>query len=106
VTTDIDDEETIRQVADQLKKEFPDVQSAEIESTTWAEFDALSGRRCAISSEFSRNALRRSVSKDPGYLTAPNPYSPASCRLWESRPCWSAGSANADTSADISKTSR
>ena len=44
MTTDIDDEDTIRQVVDSLQEKLPDVPRAEIETVARAEFDALSGR--------------------------------------------------------------
>jgi translation initiation factor 2 alpha subunit (eIF-2alpha) len=44
VTTDIDDEETIRQVVERLDEKFPDVPRAEIEEVARAEFAALSDR--------------------------------------------------------------
>lgn len=44
MTTDIDDEESIRQVVDRLEKKFPDVPRGEIEGVARAEFTALSDR--------------------------------------------------------------
>lgn len=44
MTTDIDDEDTIRQVVDRLQEKLPDVPRERIESVARAEFDALSGR--------------------------------------------------------------
>ena len=44
MTTDIDDEETLRQVVDRLAEKFPDLPRPEIESAARAEFDALTGR--------------------------------------------------------------
>jgi anti-sigma-K factor RskA len=44
VTTDIDDEETIRQVVDRLEKKFPALPRAQIEDVARAEFMALSDR--------------------------------------------------------------
>ncbi|WP_146069329.1 three-helix bundle dimerization domain-containing protein [Cryobacterium sp. Y11] len=44
MTTDIDDEETIRQVVERLEEKFPDVPRAEIEEVARAEFAALSDR--------------------------------------------------------------
>ncbi len=44
VTTDIDDEETIRQVVDRLEKKFPDLPRTQIEDVARAEFMALADR--------------------------------------------------------------
>lgn len=44
MTTDIDDEDTIRQVVDRLQEKLPDVPRSEIESVARAEFEALNGR--------------------------------------------------------------
>lgn len=44
VTTDIDDEDTIRQVVDRLQEKLPDLPRGEIETVARAEFNALSGR--------------------------------------------------------------
>ena len=44
VSTDIDDEETVRQVVERLQKKFPDVPREEIEVVAQSEFDALAGR--------------------------------------------------------------
>jgi hypothetical protein len=44
VSTDIDDEETVRQVVERLEKKFPDVPRQEIEVVARSEFDALAGR--------------------------------------------------------------
>jgi hypothetical protein len=44
VSTDIDDEETVRQIVERLQKKFPDVPRDEIERVAQTEFDALAGR--------------------------------------------------------------
>lgn len=44
MTTDIDDEETLRQVVDRLQEKFPDLPRTEIETAARTEFDALAGR--------------------------------------------------------------
>jgi len=44
VTTDIDDEDTIRQVVDRLQEKLPDLPRDRIEQVARAEFEALSGR--------------------------------------------------------------
>jgi anti-sigma-K factor RskA len=44
VTTDIDDEETIRQVVDRLQKKFPDLPRTQIEHVARSEFAALADR--------------------------------------------------------------
>ncbi|WP_130179050.1 three-helix bundle dimerization domain-containing protein [Cryobacterium sp. SO1] len=44
MTTDIDDEETIRQVVDRLEKKFPDLPRIQIEDVTRSEFAALADR--------------------------------------------------------------
>ena len=44
MTTDIDDEDTIRQVVDRLQEKLPDVPRPEIEAAARAEFEQLSGR--------------------------------------------------------------
>jgi hypothetical protein len=44
VTTDIDDEETLRQVVDRLAEKFPDRPRAELETVARTEFVALAGR--------------------------------------------------------------
>lgn len=44
MTTNLDDENMLRQVVDRLQEKLPDVPRAEIESTARTEFDALSGR--------------------------------------------------------------
>ena len=44
VTTDIDDEETIRHIVERLEKKFPDIPRAEIADVARAEFTALSDR--------------------------------------------------------------
>ena len=42
--TDIDDEDTIRQVVDRLQEKLPDVPRPEIEAVAREEFEQLSGR--------------------------------------------------------------
>jgi hypothetical protein len=44
VTTNIDDEDMLRQVVDRLQEKLPDVAREEIEATARTEFEALSGR--------------------------------------------------------------
>jgi anti-sigma-K factor RskA len=44
VTTDIDDEETLRQVVDRLAEKFPDLPRSELEAAARTEFEALVGR--------------------------------------------------------------
>jgi len=44
VTTDIDDEDTIRQVVDRLQEKLSDIPRDRIEAVARAEFDALNGR--------------------------------------------------------------
>jgi hypothetical protein len=44
VTTDVDDEDTIRQVVDRLQEKLPDTPRAELERVAREEFDAISGR--------------------------------------------------------------
>lgn len=44
MTTDIDDEDTIRQVVDRLQEKLPDLPRDRIEQVARAEFEALSGR--------------------------------------------------------------
>jgi len=44
VTTDVDDEDTVRQVVDRLQEKYPDVGRAEIEGVAREEYDALAGR--------------------------------------------------------------
>lgn len=44
MTTQIDDEETIRQVVERLEKKFPDLPRTQIEDVARAEFAALSDR--------------------------------------------------------------
>ena len=44
MTTDIDDEDTIRQVVDRLQEKLPDIPRHRIEEVARTEFDALSGR--------------------------------------------------------------
>lgn len=44
VTTDIDDEDMLRQVVDRLQEKLPEVPRTEIEAAARTEFDALSGR--------------------------------------------------------------
>jgi hypothetical protein len=44
VSTDIDDEETVRQVVERLEKKFPDVPRDQIAAIAQTEFDALAGR--------------------------------------------------------------
>ena len=44
MTTDVDDEDTVRQVVDRLQEKYPDVGRAEIEGVAREEYDALAGR--------------------------------------------------------------
>jgi hypothetical protein len=44
VTTDVDDEDTIRQVVDRLQEKLPDTPRDELERVAREEFDAISGR--------------------------------------------------------------
>ncbi|MCU1405936.1 MAG: hypothetical protein JWQ43_2239 [Glaciihabitans sp.] len=44
MTTEMDDEETIRQVIVRLTDKYPDAAPAEIESIARSEFEALAGR--------------------------------------------------------------
>jgi hypothetical protein len=44
VTTEVDDEDTIRQVVDRLQEKYPEVAREELESVAREEFDAISGR--------------------------------------------------------------
>ena len=44
VTTDIDDEETRRQVVDRLEERYPQTSRADIEDAVTEEFESLTGR--------------------------------------------------------------
>ena len=44
VTTDVDDEDTIRQVVDRLQEKNPDVPREHLERIAREEFDAIAGR--------------------------------------------------------------
>lgn len=44
VTSEISDEETVRQVVDRLQEKFPQIPRSELEHVAQAEFQALAGR--------------------------------------------------------------
>ena len=44
MTTDVDDEDTLRQVVDRLQEKYPDLPRAELEGVAREEYDSLSGR--------------------------------------------------------------
>jgi hypothetical protein len=61
VTTDVDDENTIRQVVDRLQEKYPDMDRTELDAVAREEFVSLSGRpvRDYLSILTERSARKR-----------------------------------------------
>ncbi|TFB99557.1 hypothetical protein E3O42_13460 [Cryobacterium adonitolivorans] len=76
MTTDIDDEETIRQVVERLEKKFPDIPRAQIENVARAEFTGLADRPVRdfltiLTERAAKKRLKKIGDRDPATYAPP-----------------------------------
>ncbi|WP_411701271.1 three-helix bundle dimerization domain-containing protein [Conyzicola sp.] len=65
MTTDVDDEDTIRQVVDRLQEKLPDTPRDELERVAREEFESLSGRPVRdYLSILTERAARKRIKRD------------------------------------------